>query len=285
MEPFHNRIRIEDNFEDVLMKAAAGLGIGNLDLAERAGIPVERVRALLSGRLLEADLAKVAQPLGLHAPSLLELARRVWRPGALMVNGLNLFNSPYPVPGYEEMTVNCYLVEDPQSGEAVVFDSGADASGVLAAIQKKTLSIKLVLLTHAHGDHVKALDELLAGTGNPPVWIHEREPVKPAATFTPGKRFQLASLEIETRPTDGHSPGGTSYVIRGLEQPVAIVGDSLFCLSQGGARGAYHRALKNNRDQILSLPDETVLCPGHGPLTTVAWEKARNPFFPEFKEP
>jgi len=112
--------------------------------------------------------------------------------------------------------------------------------------------------------------------------VHEREAssVAGAKSIQAGHRFQLGNLSIEARLTDGHSPGGCSYVISGLERPVAIVGDSIFCLSQGGAPAdRFETALRNNRREILSLPDETVLCPGHGPMTTVAFEKAHNPFF------
>jgi glyoxylase-like metal-dependent hydrolase (beta-lactamase superfamily II) len=70
-----------------------------------------------------------------------------------------------------------------------------------------------------------------------------------------------------------------TFVVRGLQRPVAIVGDSLFAGSMGGGNVSYRDAVENNLKQILTLPDETVLCPGHGPMTTVAEEKKHNPFF------
>ena len=87
------------------------------------------------------------------------------------------------------------------------------------------------------------------------------------------------TLEIEARLTSGHSPGGMTYVVTGLSRPIAIVGDSLFAGSMGGGNVSYEDALRNNREKILTLPDETVICPGHGPMTTVGEEKAHNPFF------
>jgi glyoxylase-like metal-dependent hydrolase (beta-lactamase superfamily II) len=77
--------------------------------------------------------------------------------------------------------------------------------------------------------------------------------------------------------------GGITYVIKGLDEPVAIVGDAVFAGSMGGGMVSYQDALQTNREKIMSLPDETVLCPGHGPMTTVGEEKNHNPFFPEFK--
>ena len=81
--------------------------------------------------------------------------------------------------------------------------------------------------------------------------------------------------------TSGHSPGGMTYVVMGLERPIAVVGDSLFAGSMGGGNVSYEDAIRNNREKILNLPDETIVCPGHGPLTTVGKEKRENPFFAE----
>ena len=101
--------------------------------------------------------------------------------------------------------------------------------------------------------------------------------------FQPGDAFSVGTLRISTRLTKGHSPGGTSYVINGLDRPVAIVGDALFAQSMGGGMISYHDALATNRSELFTLQDDTVLCPGHGPMTTVGEEKAHNPFYPEFK--
>jgi glyoxylase-like metal-dependent hydrolase (beta-lactamase superfamily II) len=70
-----------------------------------------------------------------------------------------------------------------------------------------------------------------------------------------------------------------TYVVTGLARPIAIVGDSLFAGSMGGGNVSYQDALRNNREKILTLSDETIVCPGHGPLTTVGKEKRDNPFF------
>jgi hydroxyacylglutathione hydrolase len=96
-----------------------------------------------------------------------------------------------------------------------------------------------------------------------------------------GRKFDVGKLDVESRLTWGHSRGGMTYVVRGLAGLVAIVGDSLFAGSMGGGMISYDDALRNNLEKILSLPDETILCPGHGPLTTVGEEKHHNPFFAE----
>ena len=97
--------------------------------------------------------------------------------------------------------------------------------------------------------------------------------MEPEAELSVGK-FQIKAVE-----TNGHSRGALSYIVNGLEKQVAFVGDSIFCLSMGGSQQGYQLALNNNRNKLLSLSTDTVLCPGHGPMTTVAQELAHNPFF------
>ena len=82
------------------------------------------------------------------------------------------------------------------------------------------------------------------------------------------------------RATPGHSPGGTTYVVTGIEPPVAVVGDALFAGSMGGVSPQnYPSALEANRANILGLSEDTLLCPGHGPVTTVTLERKHNPFY------
>jgi hydroxyacylglutathione hydrolase len=174
--------------------------------------------------------------------------------------------------------VNAYLIWDPATREAVAFDTGADCGGMLERVERENLQVKLILLTHAHPDHVADLARLRKATGAP-VYISELEPEEGAEPIAEGKSFEVGALKIEARLTSGHSPGGITYVVIGLAKPVAIVGDSLFAGSMGGGNVSYQDALRNNREKILTLPDETVVCPGHGPLTSVGKETRDNPFF------
>jgi glyoxylase-like metal-dependent hydrolase (beta-lactamase superfamily II) len=98
-------------------------------------------------------------------------------------------------------------------------------------------------------------------------------------TFSYGERFTLGVLTIEARKTTGHTVGGVTYVVTGLARPVAIVGDALFAGSAGGGLISWHDVLATCREEILTLPPDTIICPGHGPLTTVAEELAHNPLF------
>ncbi len=277
------QISIEDFYEDIIDKAQSGLGLSDGQVVNRAGVSPGELEAAKSGEFQELVARALAPVLNLDADSLAEAGGKAWYPDPIQVNGLRTFNTPFPVPGYAEMTVNAYLVWADDSKKGVIFDTGGDASELLRSVKEMGLTIDLILLTHTHGDHIADLDRVIGECGNPPVRVHKNEPVKGAEVIEEGAQFTVGPLEIEARLTHGHSPGGTTYVISGLERPVAIVGDSLFANSMGGAGGYYEQALENNRSKILSLPDNTAICPGHGPITTVAEEKAHNPFHPEFK--
>ena len=267
-------IPLEDNVSDIIGKAQRGLGISDSQLAERSGVSAEKIRKLRDGDFDDDAIERAAPVLKLNAAALRKLAAGKWNPESIgEIEGLAQFNTTY-----HDMTVNAYLVWDPATREAVAFDTGADCGEMLQRIEKEKLSVKLILLTHAHPDHVADLRRLRKATGAP-VYISELEAEEGAEAIAEGKRFRAGSLEIEARLTSGHSPGGMTYVVTGLSRPVAIVGDSLFAGSMGGGNVSYDDALRNNREKILTLPDETIVCPGHGPLTTVGKEKRDNPFF------
>jgi hydroxyacylglutathione hydrolase len=267
-------IPLEDNVSDIIGKAQRGLAISDSQLAEKSGVSAEKIRKLREGGIEDDAIERVAPVLNLDAAALRKLAGGEWTPEPVEeIEGLAQFNT-----NYGDITVNAYLVWEPASREAVAFDTGADCREMLDRVAAEKLTVKLILLTHAHPDHVADLPRLRKETGAP-VYISDRETADGAEAIVEGKRFRLGSLEIEARLTWGHSPGGMTYVITGLARPVAIVGDSLFAGSMGGGNVSYGEALRNNREKILTLPDETIVCPGHGPLTTVGKEKRDNPFF------
>jgi hydroxyacylglutathione hydrolase len=270
-------IPLEDNVSDIVGKAQRGLGISDSQLAERASVSTEAVRKIRGGDLSGDAIERVAPILKLNAAALRKLAAGEWEPETIGdIDGLAMFNTTYG-----DMTVNAYLVWDPTTRDAVAFDTGADCSAMLKRAKDDNLVVKLILLTHAHPDHVADLRGLRKAT-DAPVYISEFEPEEGAEPIAEGKHFKVGALAIEARLTSGHSPGGITYVVTGLARPVAIVGDSLFAGSMGGGNISYQDAIRNNQEKILTLPDETIVCPGHGPLTTVRKEKRDNPFFAEW---
>ena len=263
-------IPLEDDFHDILCKAQRGLGLAIDQLAISAGIAAADLQRVMSGKFDEHIVRRVAPLLHLSADRLVVSGRKAWRPLKRSQPSLLCCATPYGA-----MTVNAYLVCDTKTKRAAAFDTGTDCSGMLDA----GFTITDIFITHTHADHIADLERLKQKT-DATVHVSRFEPLAGAHLFEWGERFSIGGLTIECRQTSGHSRGGTTYVVTGLATPVAVVGDAMFAGSMGNGFVSYTEALRNNREQILTLTEETILCPGHGPLTTVGEEKAHNPFFP-----
>ncbi|HWI56849.1 MAG TPA: MBL fold metallo-hydrolase [Bacillota bacterium] len=271
-------IPLEDDFNDVIGKAQRGLGLTEKQLAHQAGVLVGQVSDAKAGQFDEAVVRNLARALHLGADALVDLAQKAWYPqDSGEVPGLACFNTPYGAG----MTVNAYLVWDPNSGNGLCFDTGADASSLLQFAAEREIRVQMVLLTHTHPDHVADLGKITGRTAAK-AFVCKLESFPEAEVFEAGYNFRVGPLIISTRQTSGHSRGGITYVVDGLPRRLAVVGDALFAGSMGGGMVSYAEALRNNCEHILTLPDDTILCPGHGPLTTVGEEKVHNPFFPHF---
>ena len=270
-------IGLEDFHEDILGKAMRGLGIGKGEMASRLNVEKSEVEAVLSGAFDEALIAGMAEELGLCKSKLLVSARKEWSPAPLKMESMKQFNLPFG-----SMLVNAYLLWCEETARAWVFDTGPEADPILDFLEKENLSVDSIFLTHTHGDHIACLEKLKQKTNNPPVFVHKLEPIGEANLIEEGFERGIGSLSLKALHTHGHSVGGTTYLINGLAKPVAIAGDALFAGSMGGGMVSYPDALRSNREKIMTLPTETVVCPGHGPVTTIAEEKRHNPFFPEF---
>jgi hydroxyacylglutathione hydrolase len=267
------RIPLEDNVADIVGKAMRGLNLSDSQVAAKAGVSAAAVVSLRRGSFDAATARAIAPVLRLGGDALTALGEQAWHPQPVTLAGLVCFTTPY-----HDMTVNSYLAFDRARNAAVAFDTGADCTGMLGFLERENLALKLILLTHTHPDHIHDLDRLKQHTGAP-AFVSEREARVGAQPFAVGVEFHCGALRIATRLTWGHSRGGITYVIDGLDSPVAVVGDAMFAGSMGGGTASYHDALRTNREQILSLPATTILCPGHGPLTTVGEEMVHNPFF------
>jgi glyoxylase-like metal-dependent hydrolase (beta-lactamase superfamily II) len=265
---------LEDNFTDVIGKAQRGLGISDSALAKHSGISVETIRKLKSGSVDGETLTKIAPHLKLDAATLVTMAHVEWYPEVPeFSDGFEMFTTLYG-----DMTVNSYLVWDAASGDAVAFDTGASCDGMLSVVTRRNLKIRLILLTHTHEDHIEDLPRLRNATGAP-VHLSSRGSFPATKPLAEGDELKLGSLRIRTLHTYGHADDGSTFVIDGLAHKLAIAGDSLFASSMGGSATNYEDGYRNNIEKIFTLPDDTVLATGHGPLTTVGQEKQHNPFF------
>lgn len=196
---------------------------------------------------------------------------------------------------------NCWLVFD-EAGAAAVVDPGAGAPSVLAALRDAGATLRAVLLTHGHLDHLSALPALLAAQSAPvPVflapadaaWCFTRansippyEPVLEApASLAPaadGDEIAVGTLRLRVLATPGHSPGGVCYFLEAAEgrPPVLFSGDTLFRASIGRTDfpGSSWADMRASLLRLAALPPETRVLPGHGEPTTIAAERELNPF-------
>lgn len=279
--PQRHDIPIEDFHEDIIGKVIRGKNIDLRSLAHETGISTDQLNAVLNGEVDETAVRALAPLLGLDPNALVISANKIWRPAEVeLTNGLAVFNTPW-----RDMRVNAYVVWDPKSKDAAIFDSGADSGDMIEFIEERGLVVGSIYLTHTHTDHVADLKRLQKNFPGATTYVHrlEKKGIPKAEVIEQGHIGAIGNLALLGLHTHGHSKGGTTYLVTGMEHPIAVVGDSLFAGSMGGGAVSFADALENNREKILTLPDDTILCPGHGPLSTVAEEKAHNPFFPELK--
>jgi len=266
--------KLEDEFGDIIGKARRGLGLSPRQLAQAAGLPATTIVNIEAGLGAPGrdELARLAAALNLSPKKLAAIALGDWLPESPV---LDRWGHVAEVRSfYGTYDVKCYLQWD-AAGNAALFDTGVDHGAVLQTIEKNKLRLRGIFITHSHPDHVGALAHIRKHS--PQGRIENME-----SQFPDGFSIQMNGLSIQAVPTPGHSADAMTFIVhdRSDRPGIAYVGDSLFAGSVGGAGASYPQLLQNVRDRILSLPANTLICPGHGPLTTVAEEKTHNPFFP-----
>lgn len=273
-------MNLEDNLGDVIAKARAAAGVSAAAAAAAAGLTTEEYASLEeTGRSTgRPNLAAVASKLVLHGEKLERLATG-WLPQR---RNLGLWRELRQIttagPNFK---VNCYLVWDEVTREAALFDTGFEAQPVFDLVEQNQLQLVHLFITHTHADHVAALAPIRERF--PKVKLHSNAKGAPVDQRNRANDFvHLGSLRITNRDTPGHAEDGVTYVIGNWPDDapnVAVVGDAIFAGSMGGARELAGLAKQKIREQIFSLPAEALICPGHGPVTTVGEEMSNNPFF------
>jgi glyoxylase-like metal-dependent hydrolase (beta-lactamase superfamily II) len=273
-------MNLEDHVGDIIRKARAMSNVSAGAAARAAGLTETELAALEeSGQSTKKpNLAALAGLVGLH-PGKLEAIANGWLPSVKDLSPWRELRCITTTAG--GMAVNCYLVWDEVSREAALFDTGWEAGPVVELITQTALQLRHVFITHAHEDHVAALGDIREKF--PKARLHSGLKGGPVDQRNrPNDFIHLGSLRITHRDTPGHAEDGTTYIVGTWPEDashVAIVGDAIFAGSIGRGNQSWELARQKVREQILTLPPETLLCPGHGPLTTVAEEKAHNPFF------
>jgi glyoxylase-like metal-dependent hydrolase (beta-lactamase superfamily II) len=162
-----------------------------------------------------------------------------------------------------------------------LFDTGWEETPILELINAERLQLRHIFLTHTHEDHIAALDEIRRKF--PKALLHQSTTsALPQHRNKPNDFIHLGSLRITNRDTPGHAEDGVIYLVGTWPEDaphVAIIGDTIFAGSMANGFVSWETLHRKIRENIFTLPPETLLCPGHGPLTTVAEEKANNPFF------
>ena len=190
---------------------------------------------------------------------------------------------------------NCYIVWANAATESLLIDPGDDAGLILKELEKLGLKLKYILLTHGHPDHCGALAELKSATGalfgiHPAdvdllnnrlirmlLGMKPQNPPAPDLLLRDGDIVSAAGLELKVLATPGHSPGGICL----LGEGILFTGDSLFNDSIGrtdlpGGDGS--QLIRSIKEVVMSLPDGTIIYPGHGPASTIGAERRGNPF-------
>lgn len=206
------------------------------------------------------------------------------------------------------LQVNCFILGDEETREAGVFDPGGDVENILEALNEEGLHLSYIVNTHAHWDHVGGNRELQEKTGAP-ILLHSEEAPSLTAVSTrsrvygfqspnseasgflaEGDTLEVGTLQLGVLDLRGHSPGGLGFTFEGditvdgerRSVRAVICGDALFAGSIGRTDfpgGDMELLLENIRNKIFTLPDDTLVLPGHGPVTTVGQERMHNPFF------
>jgi hydroxyacylglutathione hydrolase len=193
---------------------------------------------------------------------------------------------------------NCSILGDETSREAIVVDPGDDIPRIMALLAKHSLTVKQIIITHAHIDHIAGAHRLKRLTGAPVLynqndlplvkmmdvqatWLNIPTPTveNPDDTLDDGKLIAIAGLSGSILHTPGHTEGSVCLYLP--TQTLLLAGDTLFAGSVGRTDlpgGNMQKLLTSIHDRLLSLPDEVTVIPGHGPRTTIGSERASNPF-------
>ena len=269
-----------DPLGDIIWKARQSAGVSLEAAAEAADLSPALLEKLERSGQCDSpiNITKLAPVIGLQPEKLARIAAG-WLPAP---RDLTLWRELRAITTSREgLAVNCFLVWDEVSREGALFDTGWDAAPILELVGQESVALKHLFLTHTHDDHMAAMGPLRERF--PQLRIHTN-----AKTAPPQHRnrandcISLGSLRITNRDTPGHAEDAVTYIIGNWPEDaphVAVVGDTLFAGSIATPHQSADLLKQKIRDQILSLPPDTLLCPGHGPLTTVTEERLHNPFF------
>ncbi|MEO6835493.1 MAG: MBL fold metallo-hydrolase [Candidatus Tumulicola sp.] len=273
---------LEDTFGDVLRKAMRGNGIDRATLARATGIDAGSIAAWLEDASAagEAQARAVAVALHLDPGKLADVAAQRWYPPPIELPDVRHHpQDPHPSNGY------VFFLDGGR--RAALVDPAGIPQNLLRVLRGGDYHLQYILITHKHPDHCDATADVAKAFPHAQIVMHQLDVAAigtalaaKALPVTDGDELPFGDgARVRMMHTPGHTDGSTCFAF----ESTVFTGDTLFASSVGGAYGnvsTYADVLNSVRSKIFTLPDDTVLMPGHGPPTTVALEKAHNPFFP-----
>lgn len=272
---------LEDELGDVLEKALRRARLTEEELAARTGIAAARIRDAIDYRsdLSCAELGRIAGVLALNEVGFCALGSGRYPDPA--IGTLPFCVRPLRMP-HGIGVANAYLVGESGSDRAILFDTGAGMAALVAAWPPGIRKLDAVFLTHVEAEHAGGLCDVVARFGVAAAFAPAGADAPCGCGVGEGETHRFGALEVTAFATPGHAAAHNCYVVRQPALPAGgallVSGDLVFAGSVGGAYFCAERLQANLRRVLHAVPPDTVIAPGHGPLTTVAHELRYNPF-------
>jgi glyoxylase-like metal-dependent hydrolase (beta-lactamase superfamily II) len=277
------QVPLEDELGDVLEKAMNCAGLTPEALAEKSGVPAAAVLDAIDYRpeLSPGDCRRLAAALGLNEVGLCALA-----------------TGKYPLPDSEGLpfrvwplrmahgigVVNAYIVAASESGRGLLFDTGPGAGALESAWPREIRGIDGIFITHIEAEHAGGLQGAAGRFGVADAFIPTGARAPMGKPMGEGETFSAGGIEVTAFRTPGHCALHNCYHVRSAALPSArsllVSGDLVFAGSAGGPYYCHRQLRAHLRRVLLAVPADTVVAPGHGPMTTAGNELRFNPFVP-----
>jgi glyoxylase-like metal-dependent hydrolase (beta-lactamase superfamily II) len=275
-----HRIPMEDTFGDIVRKAMRGRKVSEAQLASATGIGAASIAHWLKdeGTASDEEARAIASVLNLDGAKLADSAAARWRPPDIERHDVH-WHAQLPQPS------NGYVFFLEKGRRAALVDPAGTPANLLRILRDGDYHLQYILITHKHEDHCDATADVARAFPQAQIVMHKLDSPaigSLAANALPVRDNEALPFgddaEIRMLHTPGHTDGSSSYLFSGA----LFSGDTLFAASVGGAYGdasTYDDILNSVRSKLFTLPDDTVVMPGHGPPSKIGLEKQHNPFF------
>jgi len=270
---------LEDDYTDIMRKAQRGTGKDTGSLAAETGLDAAFLRGVARGEMRpsEDQAREIARALALDPGKFADAVYQRWHPSVAIPDDVrHHINAPHPSNGY--------LLYLEQTRIAALVDPAGMPTRLIRAVADGPFHLRYVLITHKHADHCDATADVARAFPDAQILIHREDAhaigdlAHRALQLRDEEHVPFGEAEIRVLHTPGHTDGSVCYLFRNL----VFTGDTLFAGSVGGVFSdvfTYDDLLRNIRLRLFTLDEASVVLPGHGPPSTVAEERAHNPFF------